>query len=215
MVPRRAGRAEGAALAGQQQACRTRGGVGAGLGGGPGAGHQRCPVVHRVQAEPGDEVGRLAVIAQRADRPDRGEGLHVRIGGIDRGPLVPGRLEEGQVVRLVNPGQEVAAVDVRRADLVPARGQRLEHEGGARRRFEARHALAAEELVPGCMQRMPGREERDHGGRQLRDDTINQGLELRPAPGAGGPAQPLRPGHAAWPRQPRASSAPGRSWCRR
>ena len=146
MVPGRARQAEHAARALRQQRRGAGSSIGTGLGRQPGAGTERAAVVHRIQPQPRGEVVGLHVAAQAAYRPHRRKGLALGVARVQRQPLRPGRLQEGQIAPRMHLRQQRAAVALRHLDVVAARAQCLQHELGPRRCLEARHALAAEEL---------------------------------------------------------------------
>ena len=165
MVTRWAGGTEHGPFACGQATRGAQGGIRAGLGRRPGSGRQGRSVVHRIQTESRNEVVRLQVAAQRAHRPDRRKRLTRGVVRIQRHPVGPGPLQEGQVARAVNQRQHTAAVGLGRAQRMAARQQLRSNEICARGGFEARHTLATEELERGRMQHVPVGKVGDHAGK--------------------------------------------------
>ena len=185
VMTRGARRTEDAALASGEQRSGARCRICGGSRRDPRAADHGCFIVHRIKAKPRDEIDGLDVTAQRAHGPCRWKRLLVLVRGVERKPLLPGRLDEAKVPSRVHAAEHFTAVDGRGTELMTSSNEFLAHPSRSRGRLEARPALAAEELICRRVQLVLGGKERDHmrpPGSRPSDATRHVSLrQVRPA----------------------------------
>ena len=163
MMAGRARQGEGAARPAQHMPRRRQCTGGAATRRRPGPRGQRTARVEREKPHARRETRREHIRAESADRPVRGNGIALRVGGIQRDPFVPGAAQEIHVALRMNPGDGFLGNFGRRLDRSElARLQFAQHVVGTGRHFETRHELATEHLALALVQRVAVVEEREH-----------------------------------------------------
>ncbi len=160
VVARRPAERVGAALALDQQRRPRQRRVGGGARGAVGSRHDRRAHVEAVVARRGGGVLAAAAHPAHRQRP-RQHGRRCAAGGH---PALVDRLQVGQVVVAMDGAYRRQAECARRQDR-PERGplDRRVDDRRAGRRLVDRHQRAVDQLVWRVVQRVVGREDRDHG----------------------------------------------------
>ena len=169
VVPRWSRQRQSGPLATQDRLRRRQRTGRAFAGCGPTARHQGRARIKRVLPQPCGEVQRGYVGAKAVARrqwPDRGQGVHRRVGRVKRHPVVPGVGQKIQVIRVVHPAQGRVQRQVgRRGQHGAHRSTRqfVQHVLQSLRHFVAIDHAAAEHFLAAAVFGVAGVVKDEHG----------------------------------------------------